>query len=126
MKKFVIVILCLSNIALGDCNWASIKTLPNGNYEYTPTLHLCVGKLVQDGKVKDTQIQDLTKAIQLKDLALTASDSRAKLWMDTSLSEQDRLMKIDSAQKQNNFLYFGLGILASIGVGMTTARLIGR
>lgn len=130
MKKLIssILILCLSTIAMADpnCNWSTIKTLPDGGYEYSPSLNLCVGNLIQTNKTQSAQIVDLTKAIELKDLALTAADSRTQIWETTSLAEQDRLTKISTEQKDNNFLYFGLGILSTVLTGFAVAKLVGK
>lgn len=131
MKKFICAFLStilLANAALADttCNWSTIKLLPDGNYEYPAALNLCVGQLVQTNKIQLAQIADLQSAIQLKDLALTNADGRTQLWMTTSLAEQDRLTKIDSDSKTNNFIYFGLGVLATIGTGFAVAKLVGK
>jgi hypothetical protein len=122
-------ILLFSNIAFCDqsCDWKTgITPGPNKTFVYSEACHLQVGKLVQDSAVKDQQIKDLSTAIDLKNLAINFSDQRATLWQKNSLDAQDRLSKIDSEQKHNDFLYFGLGILSAIGVGFATAKLVGK
>lgn len=119
----MVLVSMFSNLAMADCDWTQIKKLPDGGYEYTPELHLCVGNLVQTNKVQLAQIADLNSAIQLKDLALVQSDQRIALWSKTVNDEQDRLTKISDDQKHNDFIYFGLGILATIGTGYALARL---
>ena len=126
MKKIIamILILCTTNMALADCDWSKIKELPDGNFQYTAQLNICVGNMVRDSKIKDQQISDLTQAISLKDLAITKSDERSQMWRVTAEAEQDRMVKINSSQSQNNFLFFGLGILSFVMIGFATARLI--
>jgi hypothetical protein len=129
MKKLIslfVLMSLVSNLAFADCDWSKIKDNGDGTYTYTKELHLCVGQLKQDNKVKDQQIADYQKAIQLKDLALTTSDDRANRWMNNSLSLESKLTEVDSLQKKNDFLYFGLGILVTIGAGFMTARLLGK
>jgi len=125
MKKLIALILCVSNLAMADqtCDWSTIKQLPDGGFEYSATLNICVGQLVQDSKVKDQQITDLTKAISLKDLALTNADARIQLWMTSAENEQDRLSKISSDQKHSEYLAFGLGLLTAIGTGYALSRI---
>lgn len=127
MKKLIasmMLILSLSNIAFADCDWSKgITKLPDGNYEYSLACHLAVGQMVQDDKIKDQQITKLTQAIQLKDLALVQADDRTQSWMNASDKLTDRMTKIDSDKKENEFIYFGLGILATIGTGFAIARL---
>ena len=100
MNKLISIFLLMSmfsNSAFSDtviCDWTQIKKLPDGGYEYSPALNLCVGQLVQDSKIKDQQNQDLTKAIQLKDLALTNSDARVAMWQKSTNDEVDRLNTI--------------------------------
>lgn len=126
MKKLISFVLigCLfSNLSFGACDWSTIKKLPDGGYEYSSDLNLCVGQLVQDSKVKDQQIADLNQAIQLKDLALTKSDARVLLWTTTAENEQDRLAKLNADQKKSDWLYFGLGVLTTFAAGYTAASL---
>jgi len=127
MKNLIcmFVTLCmLSNAALANCDWSTIKKLPDGGYEYSPALNLCVGNLVQDNKTKDLQIADLTKAITLKDLALKASDDRVLLWSKTAGDEMDRLNKISEDQKHSDWLYFGLGVATTFLAAYSASKLI--
>jgi hypothetical protein len=128
MKKLIACILLFvsSANAFADCDWSTIKKLPDGGYEYTPALHLCVGNLVQDNKTKDLQIADLNQAITLKDLALKESDDRVVLWEKTAGDELDRLNKISNDQKHNDWLYFGLGVATTFLAGYAAAKLAGR
>jgi hypothetical protein len=127
MKKLISLIVLISmipSLALADCDWSKgITPGPNHTFIYSEACHLQVGQLVQDAKVKDQQISDLNKAIQLKDLALVQSDQRTQLWIDTSNKEQDRMNKVDEEQRHSDFIYFGLGILATLGTGFAVARL---
>jgi len=129
MKKLICVILSLlmfSNICFADCDWAQIKKLPDGGYEYSPALNLCVGQLVQTNAVQTQQLQDLGKAIQLKDLALTNSDARVALWQKSSDDELSRLNTIQSDEKHSDWLFFGLGVATTFLAGYTAAKLAGR
>lgn len=101
------------------CNWTKIKPSTDGkSFIYPKDLHLCVGLMVEDTKAKDIQIDDLNKAINLKDLALQKSDERASKWMDTSFKLEDNMSKIKSEQKSNDVLFFALGALTIVGAGM--------
>lgn len=129
MKKISILLiysLFASNISIADCNWSGIKKNNDNTYSYSEELHICVGELVRNDKIKNEQITNLNKAISLKDLAIETSDKRANMWMDSSLKLEDRVNKIDSMQKTNNFLFFGAGILTTILAGFMTAKLLGK
>ncbi len=126
MKKLISVILaiCLfSNIAFADCDWSQIKPLPDGGYEYSKQLHLCVGQLVQDSATKDKQIQDLTTALDLKNAALIAADQRTALWEKTSDDELARLNSMESETKHNETLYFALGVATTFAAAYTASRI---
>jgi hypothetical protein len=129
--KSILVSLLLSiftlNICFADCDFKTgITPGPNKTFIYSEECHLKVGQLAQDNSVLTQQVGDLTKAIQLKDLAITASDSRATLWSNTSASLEDRLQKVDSMEKSNSTLYFGLGILLTLGAAYAAGQLIHR
>lgn len=126
MKKIIslLLLICLfSTSAFSDCDWTGIKELPDGGYEYSPTLNLCVGQLVQDSKVKDQQISDLNKAISLKDLALTTADQRTLLWQKTSDDQLNRLNTIQADQARSGWIYYALGA-ASMFLGAYAAAKI--
>lgn len=96
-----------------------ITPTSDGKYLYSKECHVEVGKLVQSNL-------DLNKAIDLKNLALTASDNRVAMWEKTSDDQMQRLNTLDTQSKRNEWLFFGLGCLTVIGAGFMTARLIGR
>ena len=113
MKKIIssLLLLIISTNAFADCDFSKGITVgPNDTYIYNKECHIKVGQLVQDNKIKDSQISDLNQAIQLKDLALTKSDERVQLWMNTSYKLEDRLTSINSLEKKNEVVYFILGI----------------
>lgn len=129
MKKLIslfLLVSLVSNLAFADCDWSKIKDNGDGTYTYTKELHLCVGQLKQDNKVKDQQIADYQKAIQLKDLALTTSDDRANRWMNNSLSLESKMTEVDSLQKKNEWLYFGLGVLTTFAAAYAAGQVIRR
>jgi hypothetical protein len=126
MKKFISILLLvsfLSHSAMAECDF-STGIIPNGTgaYTYSKECHIKVGQLIEDNKTKDQQITLLNKAIELKDLALTKSDERVKLWMDTSTQLEERLNKVDQLRSSNNFLYFGLGLLTVVATGFVIAK----
>ena len=125
MKKAISLVLLaalmLPTTAQAGCNFSKdIQPGPNNTFIYSEACHKQVGQLVQDNQVKTQQVADLTKAISLKDLSLQESDRRATLWMDTSGKLEERLQKVDSLEKTNEFIYLGLGVLAT-GIAAYTA-----
>ena len=57
-----------------------------------------------------TAIIEYKKAIDLKDLALTSSNTRADLWMNTSFKLQDRMNSVDDIKNKNQLLMFFAGV----------------
>jgi hypothetical protein len=124
MKKLICLVLLFSNLAMAsNCDWSTIKQLPDGGYEYSPALNLCVGNLVQQSKVQTKQISDLTTAVDLKDAALTAADQRTLLWTTAAENEQDRMNKLQADQKHSDWLYFALGVVTTFAAGYGAAAL---
>lgn len=114
MKKLIsaaLIVLSLSNVAFADCDYSKIVSNPDGTYTYSKELHICVGTMKRDLDSANTQIAEYKKVIDLKDLALTKSDARANLWMDTSFKLQDRMNAIDDLKSKNQYLAFGLGVI---------------
>jgi hypothetical protein len=128
MKQLVISIILaciIPRICWAGCDWSTDVT-PGTNHTwiYSDECHLEVGKLVQSNKVQLQQINDLTNAVQLKNLALTADDSRVMLWQKSADDELSRLNTIQADQHRSDFLYFTLGVAAAIGTGWMASRLI--
>lgn len=109
--------LLFSLNAEAACDWKTIIPGPNRTFVYTEVCHQEVGKLVQANK-------DLASAVQLKDLAITNADARTQLWMTTSENMENRLQKMDSSEKSNGWLMFGLGALTVLGAGFMAAKLL--
>lgn len=130
MNKSVAIVVLFSlvgNYALADCDFSKgVVAEADGSRLYSKECHIKVGQLVQDNQTKDKQIDDLNKAITLKDLAITKSDQRTQVWMDTSLKLEDNIQKIDSLKKSNEWIYFGLGVLSTFAAGMAAASLTNR
>jgi len=130
MKKLISIFLlfCIfANMAFADCDFKTgITPLGDGTFKYSGECHRRVGDLMQDNKIKESQISDLSKAIELKDLAISKADQRTQLWMDTSYKLEDRLNKIDDLRSKNNWMYFGLGALTILGAGYLASQLVRR
>ena len=122
--SLVAILTMLSNTAFADCDFSKgVTANPDGTRTYTKECHIAVGNLVQDNAVKTQQVQDLNQAITLKDLAITKSDQRAQNWMDTSLKLEENVQKMDSLKKENEWIYFALGVLATGMAGIAAAQL---
>lgn len=129
MKKIIALVLSFSLFSgscFADCDWSRIVKNPDGTYTYSKELNLCVGQNVQDGKTKDVQIQDLMKAVSLKDLAIQKADARAQNWMDTSFKLDEKVQSAVKDEKLSSWAYFGLGILTTFAAGYTAAKLAGH
>jgi hypothetical protein len=127
MLSILLALCMVSNTAFADCNFSTdITKQADGTYSYTKECHIKVGQLVQDNKTKDQQISDLNQAITLKDLAITKSDQRAQMWMDTSFKLEDDVQKMNKFKSDNQWIYFGLGVLTVFAAGMATSSLTNR
>lgn len=130
MKKIITLMIAFtlfSNVSFADdCQFKDLVHNPDGKVTYSKTDHVCVGKLVQDNKTKDQQIQDLNKAVSLKDLAVTTADQRAENWMNTSLKLEETVQKTETLQKDNFWIAFGAGVAMTFAAGMAAASLTNR
>ena len=111
------------NFAFGSCDWTKIKKNADGTYTYSAELNKCVGALVQTNQNQAQAVQDMTKAISMKDLSIQASDKRADDWNAAAKNLEDRLQKVDKTEETNKFIYFGLGILATGFAAYTASKL---
>lgn len=111
--KFVLILTIAFPLnAFADCDFSKdIKKTPSGTYEYTKDCHIKVGEINRDLKDSKKQIEDLTKAISLKNLALKKADERADNWMNTTFSIENKFETAVKMKNTNEWMYFGLGIL---------------
>ena len=129
MKKLITAILILlftfgnAFADTSNCDWTQIKKLPNGDFDYSPALNLCVGQLVSDNKVQVQQIADYQKAISLIDLAVKYDDERVALWQKSADDELGRLNTMENLQKRSDWIMFGLGVVTTFAAAYTASRI---
>lgn len=116
--SLVAAVALFSNVSFADCQLNDLVHNKDGSVTYSAADHLCVGNLMQDNATKGQQVQDLSKAITLKDLAITKADARAQLWQDTDLKLEDNIQKMDSFKSYSNWAYFALGVLSVVAAGI--------
>jgi hypothetical protein len=110
MKILLISLFCFQ--AMGECDFSTIEKKDNV-YIYSKDCHLKVGELYKEEKLRQEQVKELKKSIELKDLALTVADTRVMKWRDESYKQNEALNKAASASKLNDWAFFGLGIVVS-------------
>lgn len=125
-SKILALFLILSINAIADCNWEDIVKNPNDTFTYSKELHICVGQLIQDNKVKAQQISDFTQAITFKDSVIKTDEKRIQDWAETSTKLQDRLQKVDNLQQKNQWLFYGLGVATVLAGGWVASQLYRR
>lgn len=118
MKKLfkMLLIMCMIvsiNLSYADCNWSSIEEV-EGGYLYSTDCHIKVGKLVKESKLREEQVKELNKTIELKDLSLSKANERIDNWRNTTYELEDRIMKQRKWSIYNDYLYFGGGIALTI------------
>jgi hypothetical protein len=113
MRYALIICLFASNLAIGECDWSKITKDKDGNYIYTPELNRCVGALVEKEKLYQEQVEKLNKTIELKDLAITKTEQRVKLWQDTTYQLEEKYTKQNKYNDYRDWIFFGLGIVAT-------------
>lgn len=126
MKKFIVALMifcCLPLQAFAECDFSTGITKVEGGFLYTRECHLKVGEMKYDLGVKDLQIDKLTKALDLKDLAITKADQRADLWMNTAYKLEDRINTIDNMRQTNQWISFGLGALTMFAAAYAASQL---
>lgn len=127
MKKLIAAVLAtlmFSNVAFAECDFSTgISRNDNGSYTYTKECHVKVGEMKRDLSIATEQNEKLTKALDLKDLAITKSDQRADLWMQTSFKLEDRINTIDSMRQSNQYIAFGLGVLTMFAASYAASQL---
>lgn len=125
MKKMLtfLIVLVFSASAFADCDYSKIVKNDNGTYTYTRELHLCVGQMKQDLEIATEQNLKFTKALELKDLALTKADQRTDMWQQTAFKLEDRITTIDGMRTSNQWLMFGFGMVTMLAASYAASQL---
>jgi hypothetical protein len=130
VRKFiaVLIIACLMPLsALADCDFKTgITKNDNGTYTYSRECHIKVGELRQDLDIATEQNLKFTKALELKDLALTKADQRADMWQQTAFKLEDRITTIDGMRTSNQWLMFGFGMVTMFAASYAASQLVHR
>lgn len=126
MKRFLCTILVFSffsNVAMAECDFSTGITKTETGYLYTKECHVKVGEMKQDLKIANEQNEKLTKALDLKDFAITKADQRADMWMNTTYKLEDRINTIDQMRSTNQWVAFGLGALTMFAAAYAASQL---
>lgn len=128
MKKLIAILLTVllfSTQAFAECDFKTgITPNDNGTYTYTKECHVKVGEMKQDLEIAQEQNVKLTKALDLKDLAITKADQRADLWMNTTYKLEDRINTIDNMRQTNQWVAFGLGVVTMFAASYAASQLV--
>lgn len=127
MTKYLVVLSLFFNTlnVFGECDFSiGITKNDNSTFIYSKECHIAVGEMKRDLLISQEQIKKLGQAIDLKDQALSKADQRANLWMETSFKLENRLNAIDKFRKDNELIYFGLGMLTMFAAAYVTSKTI--
>lgn len=108
------------------CDFSKTVHNADGTVTYPADLHNCVGKIVQDTGTQAQQIVEYKKAIDLYKITIQTDEQRIQNWINTSISLEARMEKVDELASKNQWLYFGLGVLATGAAAYTAAKLSGH
>jgi hypothetical protein len=109
--KYLLILLLVAQSAWAECDFSKIKKNENGDFIYTRELHLCVGVLVEQEKIRKEQVEVLGKALELKDLAIIRTETRAEMWRETSYKLEDRINTQAKYSSYRDWAFVGLGVL---------------
>jgi len=127
MRKFIaimLIVLSLPLSALAECDFKTgITKNDNNTYTYSRECHIKVGELRQDLDIANEQNLKFTKALELKDLALSKADQRADMWQQTAFKLEDRITTIDGMRTSNQWLMFGFGMVTMFAASYAASQL---
>lgn len=133
--SLILAILLISNTALATsvttsdgtvCDFSKTVHNTDGTVTYPAALHDCVGKLVQDNSAQKESIAKLNDAVKLYQLTIQTDEQRIQNWIATSISLEKRVEATANLETKNEWLYFGLGVLATGAAAYTAAKLTGH
>jgi hypothetical protein len=114
LSLILIFTLISNSTAFADCDFSKdVQKQPDGSYSYTKDCHVEVGKKINALDKREQQVEKLEKAIELKDLALDKAHERIDLWRETSYKIEDRANTMEQMKKNNEVMYFILGMVVT-------------
>lgn len=125
MKRMLTAYICMAmafnSTAYAICDSKDIQKQEDGSYKYSKECHTEVGKTFNALEKREQQVEKLEKVIELKDLSLDKSYERIDMWRETTYKLEDRVNTMEEMKKNNEVLYFILGMavtgLAVYGAG---------
>lgn len=111
----VISMSLISNMAFASCNWSEdVKKNQDGSFSYSRGCHLEVGASLEELDLRRRQVEELKKSVELKDLAISYSEQRTQLWIDSSTKMNERLNQYEAARANAGWVYFGVGVAVTV------------
>lgn len=117
-----IITFHLNSTALAACDFSTGITQTEKGFLYTPDCHREVGRISKENEDRKEQAELYRKALDLKDIAMDAQRERADMWRDTSFKLEDKLSSIERFKRNNELLYFGLGVVLTVGAGWAVGQ----
>lgn len=101
--------------ALAACDFSSgVARQPDGQYLYSAECHVEAGRAVRGEALQRRRAEELEKAVELKDLALSRQALRSNDWMLAAEKCQDRAARAESMSSGNTALAFAGGVLTAV------------
>lgn len=119
LRASILILLLVPQVLFADCDWSQgIKPTDHSTFEYSEACHKAVGQIHQEILISAKKIEDLNKAVHLKDSAILIANQRANEWLNNAMELEERFRNYDRMQKENTWLYFGLGILTVVATSV--------
>lgn len=113
-RMIVVLSLLFNQVAFAECNYAEdIKKQSETSYSYTKECHVEVGMKFKELDLRIQQVEYYKRSLDSQQGALNNANARIELWRNTAFQLEDRVNKIDSYRERQNWIWFGLGILAT-------------
>lgn len=113
LSAVICMVMAFNSTAFALCDAKDIVKQDDGSYKYSKECHLEVGKTFGALEKREQQVQLLEKTIELKDLALDKSYERIENFRESTYKLEDRVNAMEEMKKNNEILYFVLGIVVT-------------
>jgi hypothetical protein len=105
----------ICNTTLASCNWSEdVRKNQDGSFSYSRGCHVEVGASLEELDLRRRQVDELKKSVELKDLAISYSEQRTQLWIDSSIKMNERLNQHEATRANSGWIYFGVGVAVTV------------